>query len=77
MIILYWMRNLSEMISLSTRNRMQENEFMTNIQKNLIAVEQEIQRACDKSGRNRTEVSLIAVSKTKPISMIQEALMQA
>mgnify|MGYP001035634517 FL=1 len=46
---------------------------MTNIQKNLIAVEQEIQRACDKSGRNRTEVSLIAVSKTKPISMIQEA----
>lgn len=46
---------------------------MTNIRKNLINVEQEIQRACDKSGRNRTEVSLIAVSKTKPISMIQEA----
>lgn len=46
---------------------------MTNIQKNLIAVEQEIQRACDKSGRNRTEVTLIAVSKTKPVSMIQEA----
>lgn len=28
--------------------------------------------ACDKSGRNREDVTLIAVSKTKPISMLRE-----
>ncbi len=46
---------------------------MANIRENLMNVEQEIQRACDRSGRKRNEVSLIAVSKTKPISMLQEA----
>ena len=46
---------------------------MANIRENLITVEQEIQRACDRAGRKRNEVSLIAVSKTKPISMLQEA----
>ncbi|MCI8293245.1 MAG: YggS family pyridoxal phosphate-dependent enzyme [Hespellia sp.] len=36
-------------------------------------VEKRIQDACRHAGRNRSEVTLIAVSKTKPISMLQEA----
>lgn len=39
---------------------------------NLNQVEENIQSACLKSGRNRDEVTLIAVSKTKPVSMLQE-----
>ena len=34
----------------------------------------EIRKACEKSGRDPQEVTLIAVSKTKPISMIEEAM---
>lgn len=37
---------------------------------NLHLVEEKIQQACEKSGRSRDEVTLIAVSKTKPTSMI-------
>lgn len=40
---------------------------------NLEYVEEEIQKACERSGRAREEVSLIAVSKTKPVEMLQEA----
>ena len=36
-------------------------------------VEAKIQAACDRAGRKREEVTLIAVSKTKPIEMLQEA----
>ena len=36
-------------------------------------VEKQIQKACDRSGRSREEVTLIDVSKTKPIAMLQEA----
>lgn len=36
-------------------------------------VEDKIQKACEKAGRDRSEVTLIAVSKTKPIEMLQEA----
>ena len=39
---------------------------------NLTNVETKIQTACDKSSRRRSEVTLIAVSKTKPVEMIQE-----
>ena len=39
---------------------------------NLKKVEENIQAACDRSGRNRDEVTLIAVSKTKPVEMLQE-----
>lgn len=39
---------------------------------NLFDVEQRIQAACDRSGRDRSEVTLIAVSKTKPESDLQE-----
>ena len=39
---------------------------------NLKKVEENIQAACDRSGRNRDEITLIAVSKTKPVEMLQE-----
>ena len=39
---------------------------------NLKKVEENIQAACERSGRNRDEVTLIAVSKTKPVEMLQE-----
>lgn len=43
------------------------------MQENIKDIEGRIQAACDRSGRNYSEVTLIAVSKTKPVSMIQEA----
>ena len=39
---------------------------------NLKNVEERVQEACDRAGRKREEVTLIAVSKTKPIEMLQE-----
>ncbi len=44
------------------------------VTENLLAVEENIQRACQRAGRDRKEVTLIAVSKTKPVEMIQEAM---
>jgi PLP dependent protein len=44
------------------------------IKDNLDMVEQKIRNACEKVGRSRDEVTLIAVSKTKPVSMIEEVL---
>ena len=35
-------------------------------------VEENIKKACEKAGRRREEITLIAVSKTKPVSMLQE-----
>ena len=43
------------------------------VTENLKEVEERICAACEKSGRDRSEVTLIAVSKTKPVSMIEEA----
>ena len=43
------------------------------IRDNLQNVEENIKSACDKSGRGREAVKLIAVSKTKPVEMLQEA----
>lgn len=43
------------------------------IAENLKAVEANISAACQRAGRKREEVTLIAVSKTKPESMITEA----
>lgn len=40
---------------------------------NLKEVEEKIQKACDRAGRDRSEVTLIAVSKTKPVDMLMEA----
>ncbi len=44
------------------------------IQENLTEIKKRIADACRRSGRKESEVTLIAVSKTKPLSMIQEAL---
>ncbi len=44
------------------------------VTENLMDVEAKIQAACDRAGRDRSEVTLIAVSKTKPVEMIKEAI---
>jgi hypothetical protein len=44
------------------------------VTENLKLVEEKIQKACERAGRDRSEVTLIAVSKTKPVEMIQEAM---
>ena len=44
------------------------------IAEQLQTVRNEITEACKRSGRNPEEVTLIAVSKTKPVSMIEEAI---
>lgn len=42
------------------------------LKENLAQVEQKIQAACERAGRSREEVTLIAVSKTKPVDMLME-----
>ena len=37
-------------------------------------IEKKVKQACQRAGRVREEVTLIAVSKTKPLSMIEELL---
>ncbi|MBU9728223.1 YggS family pyridoxal phosphate-dependent enzyme [Diplocloster modestus] len=44
------------------------------VKENLAEVETRIGQACERAGRNREEVTLIAVSKTKPVSMVEEAI---
>ncbi len=44
------------------------------IEENLKKVEEQISEACIKSGRNRSEIKLIAVSKTQPVEIVNEAL---
>jgi pyridoxal phosphate enzyme (YggS family) len=41
------------------------------LEENLAQVEENINTACKKSGRDRSEVTLIAVSKTKPVDMLR------
>ena len=43
------------------------------IKDNLLEVQENIKRACEKSGRKKADVELIAVSKTKPVSALMEA----
>ena len=40
---------------------------------NLARVEERISRVCIRAGRSRDEVTLVAVSKTKPVEMLREA----
>ncbi len=44
------------------------------IRENLEIVEKNIAAACKRAGRDRSEVTLIAVSKTKPVSDIRQAM---
>lgn len=43
------------------------------IKENIKQVEEKIENACQKAKRNAEEVTLIAVSKTKPVAMLEEA----
>ena len=43
------------------------------VKENLEEVNRRISEACRRAGRNREDVTLIAVSKTKPVSMLEEA----
>ncbi len=43
------------------------------LKEQLEEVERKIQAACDRAGRSRDEVTLIAVSKTKPVETLREA----
>lgn len=43
------------------------------ISENIKDVKERIQKACERSGREVSEVTLIAVSKTKPVEMLREA----
>ena len=45
---------------------------MTMLAENLKQVEENIEKACQRAGRKREEVTLIAVSKTKPVTMLSE-----
>lgn len=42
------------------------------LKENLASVERKIAEACERAGRSRDEVTLIAVSKTKPVEMLEE-----
>lgn len=42
------------------------------LKENLQSVEENIKKSCEKAGRKREDVTLIAVSKTKPVEMLQE-----
>lgn len=44
------------------------------VKENLMRVEKRVQAACDRAGRSRDEVLLIAVSKTKPVELIREVM---
>lgn len=43
------------------------------VKEQLTQVEENIQAACRRAGRDRSEVTLIAVSKTKPVELLREA----
>ena len=47
---------------------------MTNIEQNIAAVRQRIQLSCHKAGRNSTDVTLLAVSKTVSTDAIKKAI---
>ena len=47
---------------------------MSTIKDNLVRVYDRISKAADRTGREASSIHLIAVSKTKPLAMIEEAL---
>lgn len=46
---------------------------MSSVANNLQSVWHQIAQSCDKAGRSQSEITLLAVSKTKPVSAIQQA----
>lgn len=47
---------------------------MSAVQENYQDVEKRVAAACDRAGRSREEVTLIAVSKTKPVEMVRDLM---
>ncbi len=47
---------------------------MSELTEQLVKIEESITQQCLAGGRNREEITLVAVSKTKPLHMIEEAL---
>lgn len=47
---------------------------MTKVHENLREVRARIERACDRCGRTPDEVALVAVSKTRPVDVLAEAV---
>jgi pyridoxal phosphate enzyme (YggS family) len=47
---------------------------MSNIRENLEQVRERLEKAAQKAGRAPEEITLVAVTKTKPLEMIQEAV---
>ncbi len=47
---------------------------MSAVQENYKDVEKRVAAACDRAGRSRKEVTLIAVSKTKPVEMVRDLM---
>ncbi len=43
------------------------------VKENLIEVESRVRAACERAGRSRDDVTLLCVTKTKPLEMLQEA----
>ena len=50
---------------------------MNTIRDHLNEVRENIQKACEKAGRSPQEVTLIAVSKTKPLFMLKKRMRPA
>lgn len=50
----------------------QERNEINMLRDNLLQVQKNIKTACERSGRTPDEITLIAVSKTKPIEMLEE-----
>ena len=46
---------------------------MKLIAENILSVEQRIKKACERAGRDRSEVTLICVTKTMPVEDLQQA----
>ena len=44
-----------------------------DIEKNFLSVKKRIATACEEAGRDPNEICLLAVSKTKPIEMVNSA----
>jgi len=49
---------------------------MSDIKSNLSSIEQQISKACEAVNRSKSEVTLLAVSKTKPVELIEQAYQQ-
>ena len=51
---------------------MQTTEQSKTLAKNYNAVKENIKKACEQAGRSQEEVTLLAVSKTKPVDMLMD-----